>query len=272
MRIIDAVMPAASTVVAGQTAVFNFPIGRTFHGVAIEYGGATLAQLEDIRFKLDGEVIMSLGSGTELDSRNQYDDRAGAGGVLHIDFERRNLMELKNRMMTVIGTGFIHPEKANQRKEASTLQLEIDIAAAAVNPTLAVTAFQSEPSPLGMVRYLREFNYTIPAGTFELSDLPKGGSQSQQIARVWFESSNLTKVECRKNNKTIFERSKALNDVVQADGGRVPQSGLFVYDPSETGLGGQSLELRDAQDLRFILTASAGETIKVRVEYLGAKG
>lgn len=273
MRLIDGLMPAASTVTAGQTSVFNLPIGRTYHGLAIEYGGATLAQLNAVRLKLDGEVIMNLGSASELDARNQFDKRAAASGVLYINLERSELMTIGNRMATVIGTGFVDKKgKGNVSRQPSTLQLEIDIAAAAVSPTLQVTAQQSEPSPVGIVRTLREFNYSAPTGTFEIADLPKSGSQNAQIARVWFASSNTTHVELKKNNRTIFQRSKGLNDVLQADGKRVPQTGLFVYDPSESGLGGQSLDLADAQDLRFVLTLSGAESIKVLVEYLGTKG
>jgi hypothetical protein len=273
MRIIDAQMPAASTVTAGQTSVFNLPIGRTYHGLAIEYGGATLAQLNAFRIKLDGEVIMSLGSGNELDSRNKFDGRAAAGGVIFVNFERENLMTISNRMATAIGTGFKGKQAKGQTpREPSTLQLEIDVDAAAVAPTLTVTAQQSEPSPLGVVRYLREFNYSAPAGTFEVADLPKGGAQNAQLGRVWIVSANTTAVELRKNNRTIFERSKALNDAWQTDGKRVPQTGYFVYDPTENGLGGQSLDLSDANDLRFILTLSGAEAIKVLVEYLGVKG
>jgi len=273
MRLIDGLMPAASTVTAGQTSVFNLPIGRTYHGLAIEYGGATLAQLNAFRLKLDGEVIATLGTGDELDSRNKFDGRAAAAGVIFINLERQGLMTLANRMATVIGTGFQATKgKGKVSRQPSTLQLEIDIDGAAVAPTLTVTALQSEPSPLGVVRYLREFNYSAPIGTFEIADLPKSGSQNAQISRVWIVSANTTRVELKKNNRTIFERSKALNDVLQADGERVPQAGYFVYDPSESGLGGQSLELADAQDLRFILTLSGAESIKVLVEYLGLKG
>jgi len=271
MQLIDALMPAASTVTAGQTSVFNLPIGRTYHGLAIEYGGATLAQLNAFRVKLDGEVIMNLGSATELDKRNQFDGRAAASGVLFINFERAELMNLANRMVTVIGTGATQ-QKGMKSREPSTLQLEIDIDAAAVAPTLTLTALQSEPSPLGIVRRLKEFNYSAPNGTFEIADLPKGGSQNAQIGRVYIVSSNCTDCEIRKNNRTIFERSKALNDVLQADGKRVPQTGYFVIDPTETGLGGQSIELADAQDFRLILTMNGAESIKVLVEYLGVKG
>jgi hypothetical protein len=267
-------MPDATTVAAGQTSVFNLPIGRTYHGLALEYTVATLADMTGIRLKLDGEVIMDLGSGTELDLRNQFDGRAAASGVLYINLERENLMTLANRMATVIGTGYKGNPNSKKplARQPQTLQLEVDLAAGiAGTPTLKLTAIQSEPSPIGVVRRLRRFSYDVPSGRFEIANLPKGGIAHAQINRIWIESSNITKLEVQKNNFTVFERSKALNDVLQADGVRVPQAGLYVYDPSETGLGGQALDLTDAHDFRLIGEFSAAETIDVRVEYLGLK-
>lgn len=260
-------MPSFEGVAPGATATLRLPIGLSYEQLLVTYSGATLAQLKDLRMVANGKTIMRFAGGSRLDTMNKFDGRAAAAGVLTIDFARYGLRTRQAEELTVLGSG-IAPN-AEFPVSLSTLALEIDIDAAAVGPVLSARALQSAPRPLGLVKHVREYTYNAPAaGEYEISDLPKG----PLFNRVFFHSASITKLRVERDNYTVFERTKAENDLVQADGVRVPQAGVFVFDPTETGLGAETLETMGVHDLRFILTMSAAGAVPVTVEALAPLG
>lgn len=260
-------MPSFEGVAAGATATLRLPVGLSYEQLLISYAGATLAQLTDIRLVANGKTMMRFAGGSRLDVLNKFDGRGAAAGVLTLDFTRYGLRTRQAEELTVLGTG-IAPSQ-DFPVSLSTLALEIDIAAAAVGPVLSARAMQSAPRPLGLVKQVREYTYNAPAaGEYEISDIPKG----PLFNRVFFHSANITALRVERDNYTVFERTKAENDLVQADGVRVPQAGVFVFDPTETGLGAESLETLGVHDLRFVLTMSAAGAVPVTVEALAPLG
>lgn len=260
-------MPSFEGVAAGATATLRLPIGLSYEQLLITYSGVTLAQINEIRAVANGKTIMRFASGSRLDLMNQFDGRAAAAGVLTLDFARYGLRTRQAEELTVLGTG-IQPS-AEFPVSLSTLALEVDIDGAAVSPALSARAVQSMPRPLGLIKQIREYSYNAgAAGEFEISDIPKG----PLFNRVFFHSANITALRVERDNYTVFERTKAENDLVQADGVRVPQAGVFVFDPTEGGLGAESLETLGVHDLRFILTMSAAGAVPVTVEAMGPLG
>lgn len=261
MQRITVRMPAPEGVAPGQTGTFRLPIGRTYHTLLLTYAGVTLAQMTEIRLVVNGSVHRRFKSGTIAELFNLFAGHSAAGGILRIDFDRPNMRLKDGEEYTALGTGF-----ANDPQQVTTLALEVDIDPAAVAPVLSLKAVQSEPRPFGRITKTRIFNYAPTAGgDFEIADLPKG----ELIGRIYFEAADISKVKIEADNFVKFERTTAENEKIQTDGYRVPQAGLWVFDPSELGYAGDALETAGVQDLRITVTKAAPGALPVHVEYIG---
>lgn len=270
MKLITVKMPDASGVGAGQTAVFNLPIGRTYHNLALTYSGVTLAQIDAVRLKINGSTACEFGSGTQLDTRNKFDGLEAAAGLLVINFERESLHDAEQRMATVIGTGYKWPEgDARANLEAKQMQLEVDINAAAVGTALSLKAQQSAPQPLGILRRIAKVTKALVSGENAVVDLPRNTNTHRSINRLFMVSANATAIKIEKDSFTLFDRTKTENERYQLNGWRVPQSNYVVVDPSENALGTNIIDVFDAQDFQVKPTLSAGETVTFFIEYLG---
>lgn len=254
-------MPSFEGVAAGQTATLRLPIGFSYHKALIAYSGVTLAQMEEIRVVANGKTIQRHLTGAVLDAMNQFDGMAAASGVLTIDFERFGLRTRAGSELTVIGTGV-----KDDPMPISTLSIEIDIAAAAAAPVLSCKAIQSGPKPSGVIKQVRVFGHDPSAiGEYEIADLPRLGL----INRVIFKSaSTINSLKLERDGHVVFERDKAENEVVQADGVRVVQAGYYAIDFSEEGNGQDALDVSNVHDLRFTLDMAAAGHVDAIVEYL----
>lgn len=273
-------MPSFESVAAGSTGTVRLPIGATFEQLLIAYSGTNfdLTHMSEIRVVGNGKTLMRFptvganSGGVVLDSINQYEGRAAASGVLVIDFNRFGIRTRANEELTGLGTG-MSPNESNYKAmggtgvELSTLYVEIDIAGTAVAPALAAKAIQSPKRPMGIIKKVRHFIYNAAAvGEFEIADLPRG----DLINKLTIHNANVTNLKISTDRNDRFERTQAENELIQTDGGRVPQAGLFVFDPSEIGNGSEALPTRGVQDLRLTLTMGAAGAVPVTVEYLGA--
>ena len=257
-------MPSFEGIAAGSTATLRLPIGRTYEQLLITYGGATLAQLNELRIIANGEVIHRVTEFTRLDSMNKFEGRAAAGGVIVFDFNRYKIRTRAGEEFTGLGTGV-----QDDPNKITTLTCEIDIDGAASSPTLSSKALQSAPRMVGMIKKTRQFTYSAGAsGEFEISDLPKGDT----INKIFIANQGvlgITKVVIERDNFIEFERSVAENASIQTDGVRVPQSDYVVYDPTEAGNGSESLATKGVQDFRIRLTLTAGGQVPLIVETIG---
>lgn len=244
----------------GNTAVLRCPIGLTYEQIIIGYAGVTLAQMNEIRVIGNGKTFMRFTSGTLLDLINRFHGRAAANGNLVIDFTRYGLRTRAGEELTALGTGA--PPK-DGRPELTTLTVEIDIDAAAAAPALVAKAVQSQSRNIGLIRHVKEFGYNPAAvGEFEISDIPRG----PLFNTLHFVSTDVTALRVERDNFTAFERSRAENTLIQADGVRVPQAELFTLDYTENGNSLDLLETADARDLRFVLTMASAGSVPVVVE------
>lgn len=259
-------MPAPNGVAPGQTATFNLPIGRTFHTLLMTYAGVTLAQMTEIRLVANGKVLRRILTGTFQDDINQFCGLAAAAGILRIDLDRPGMRLKDGEEYTSLGTGL-----PGDPQGVSTLNLEVDIAAAAPAPVLSMKAIQSEPRNFGLVSKYRVFTHApTGAGDYEIADLPKG----DLIGKIIIDDSIVTvnSVRVERDGFVVFERTAAENSLVQADGYRVPQAGYFVIDPSENGFAGEAYVTNGAQDFRLIVNVAGAGAMPVTVEYIGGLG
>jgi hypothetical protein len=254
-------MPNANGVAPGQTATFLLPIGRTYHNLLLTYAGVTLAQMTEIRLIANGKVMRRVTGAVRQDTFNQFCGLAAANGILQIPLDRLGMRLKDGEEFTSLGTGI-----AGDPQQVTTLNLEIDISAAAAAPVLSLKAIQSEPRPFGMISKIREFSHNpAAAGDYEISDLPR----ADLIGRIYLNKAGINSVRVERDGFVLFERTAAENSLIQNDGMRVSQANYFIIDPSENGFAGETIPAPGAQDLRLIINVAAAGAMPVIVEYIG---
>ncbi|MCG8392755.1 MAG: major capsid protein P2 [Pseudomonadales bacterium] len=273
MSLIEQRVPSPEGVAAGQTATFKCQIGRQYLELELMYSGVTLAQMTEIRVMANGKAIHTY-SATERDKMNQYMGMAPANGILRIPFIRSKLKTMAAEVETGITTGVPGPDG----RQITAFNVEIDIDPAATAPALEMNATQANPSANGpgTIMHIKRFRRNLSgAGEFEISDIPFGGPTTIALNRAFlFEGSGETidKVKVERNLRSIWERSKALNERLQSDNKLVPQSGMVVIDKTERGYGGDPIQLAGYNDFRYLLTSSGQQNITMLLETMGVLG
>ena len=246
-------------------------MGWTIERMTFQLGGGafTKAMITGIQLKANGKVIWD-SSGSRRDSAMQYRGITASASFLTLDFS-----EIRSKTETGQSLGAIDTTAG-----ILNLKLEVSIAGA-TTPTLQGYAECSRPqidqasSPYrGMIAKVHSSTITIgAAGTFSLAvphlSPQDGGSV---FKRINFFSANMTGLTIKKNGVVIEESIKALNDYQQQEYRKVPQAGLYVYDPIVDDNQSQCLNTRDAQTMEVLGTFSAGETITIEVEVLEPLG
>lgn len=263
---------AGEGIAAGQTATFRMPIGKRFHNLMLTYSGATLAQLTEIRVIANSKVIHRY-SATVRDDMNQFDGLAAASGVLVIPFDRQGLKSRAGEEETAMNTGVAD----KNGYKITSLYVEIDIDAAAVGTALSFQAEQSEALDNGPGTVLHILKYTrdpAGAGDFEISDLTVGKQTSMALNRIWFAPSanDISRLVIERNGYTLFDRTKAMNEVMQTNGVRTPQAGYHCIDTTEHGYGGSPISLLGMSDYRYRLTMTGACALSIWHETLGLLG
>lgn len=257
-------MPSLSNVTAGGTATLNMPTGRTYEKLVLAYSGVTRDQMKDIKLMIDGKPILEYQNATQLAALNSYYDRHDAAGFITLWFVRPEMTALEQRRVTGLGTG---DGQGNGRIQ--TLQLEVEIDPAAVDPKITAHAIQSDPKPLGMMNKVKRFSYSsATAGTFEIDNIPKG----PRLMAVHFIKSadDVSRIEVEQNSRKIVEGEKGLLQYLQEENGRVPQATILSVDWTLEGDIYQSIvtDPNRIQDQRFRLTLDTAGSVDVLVEYL----
>lgn len=280
---VDQRMPAAQSVVAGQTTTFRLPIGRRYHALQLLGAATTFApsDLSEIRVLLNNKVVQRF-SGADRDMMNKFDGRqaaalSAAAFNLILPFDRYGLLTKPGEEETALNTG---SADANTGKVINSFSLEIDVSGAGGvtgTPTLDLYATTSEqlPGGPGTVPYIlkatRDF---ASAAEYDVSDIPRGGVTTQFIDRLFFtpSTSTLENLRVLANSYKVFERTAALNERLQGDGIRIPQAGVYVIDRTEHGYGGDPFDVRGLDDWRVQFTTGAAMTVTQYTHYLGGLG
>lgn len=275
MSLIEQRVPSPEGVSAGNTATFKCQIGRQYLELQLEYTGVTLAQIKEIRVMANGKAIHTY-SGVERDEMNQYMGMASAAddGFLRIPFARSLLKTMAGELETGITTGVAD----KNGRIITAFNVEIDIDAAAAAPSLKMNATQANPSAggPGTIMHIKRFRRNLSgAGEFEISDIPFGGPTTLALNRAFFfegAGQTIDKVKIERNTRSIWERSKALNERLQKDNKKVPRAGLVVVDKTERGYGGDLIDLAGYNDFRYLLTSSGQQSVTMLLETFGVLG
>lgn len=249
----------------------NKLLGTVLEKLTLTLGGTfTRSMITSIQLRANGKVIWET-SGARLDLVNMYNGGSADVTILKLDFMDRKAVTVNARQAGALdlsaGSGI------------TQLRMEVTIAGA-TNPTLVGFADVSPPtadaSEAG-IRYLikrkHQATYVVGgAGEFALPvphiDPAGGGSN---YTRICLYTANCTGIKTVRDGITEHELTKAQNEAAQKDNGKVPQSGLVVFDPVQTGtLLGNTWDTRKGVvgSATFYAQFSAGETITIETEEL----
>lgn len=263
-------------VAANSHATIQLPLGLTFEWVKLVLGGTfTIAQITNIKVKLNGQVVQEYRSGTELELLNSQSDRnyTTTAGYLQFDFRRlgcrANERGTQDRDLTLIRTG-IPNDPAKGLRDVSTFTIEFDIGAA-TSPTIVCYASMIDPAPMGLVRYVRDIDYTPAAtGRYEIFDVPR----QMIIERIGYNiaSGVFTELQNKINGNVVFEGPLAIHNQDQNNGERKAQTDWFFLEPDPYGDGRDWIDARPAADFRQVLTVSTAAVIPTVLMQLGPLG
>ena len=257
-------LPGVESVAAGSRASLKLPIGRTYYQVALKYAGVTLAQMKNFEILVNGIVFQKYRSATEIEKFALYQGMPVLAALLILDFERMGLLSEANRLITALGTGVTNPNGVTP----TIVEIAFDIDAGAAAPVISAEAVTGPPSPLGLLRKIR--NFSVPVGVtgeIEISDLPR----SNLIEMVAFDTSTvtLTDVSVELDGVKIIDGPWTLHEHLADRGLRAPQAGLKVLDFCYAGFGSDVLNAGGSQDFRIKVEATATGSLPVTVYYLG---
>ena len=264
-------LTAPSGIAAGGTAVFKLPQGLRYHDLYLEYGGTLATNYGEIRIKANTEIIHRYDA-TERDMMNETDGLAAADGVLTIPLDGRAMRSREGEEETALNVG--RPAGVEpQPNEIISAELHVDIKAGATGESLKLRATVSNalPGGAGLVRHIvRTTRSAGGAGEFDINDLDYNRPNRAMIRRFFLKTTALDTITIERDNRKIFERSKALNDLVLADGGyRSQQTGWTLIDKSEMGYAGSVIHTAGAQDFLLRLNMTGAASFPILTEYLG---
>lgn len=267
-------MPAANGATNGATATFYLPIGLSYETLFLIFSTITVAQISTLRIIANGKPIREFRTGTELNDLNVIEGRATQTALLAIDLIRFGMRTREGEEYTKLGTGRpvdLRPQLADGRPNpgynpfpVQTLSLEF-LCNGATPTAMSLFALQSEAAPTGIIRKTRGFNYTAAITQPEIADLPKGDI----LNWIAFASVNVTRLAIKRDNVTIFDRTDALNDLIQTDGIRTPSPSWFMMDTTENGNASEGIVTAGVNDLRFLPTLSTIGSLNMVVDMLG---
>jgi hypothetical protein len=246
-------------------------LGSSVERIVLALSGTTFtkAMMTSIQLKANGKIIWDT-TGARRDAAMQYRGITAGAGFLVLDFsEIRAKTELGQNLGALDTTVGIQ-----------SLKLEIQITGATA-PQLSGFAETNRPQidaaqapTRGLITRVHAATITIgAAGTFGVPVPHFAPSEGGTIIkRILFFSANMNALLIKKSGIVIEDSTKAFNDYNQAEYRKVPQAGLFVYDPIVDDNQSQVLSTRDAQTMELLATFSAGETITVEVEVLEPLG
>lgn len=263
-------------VAANSHATIQLPLGLTFEWVKLVLGGTfTIAQITNIKVKFNGQTVQEYRSGTELELLNSQQDRdyTTTAGYLQFDFRRlgsqSNERGTQDRDLTLIRTGIPNNPQSGLR-DISTFTIEFDIGAA-TNPTIVCYASMIDPAAMGLVRYVRDIDYTPSAtGRYEIFDVPR----QMIIERIGYNMTAgvFTELQNKINGNVVFEGPLAIHNQDQNNGRRKAQTDWFFLEPDPYGDGRDWIDARPAADFRQVLTVSNAAVIKTVLQQLGPLG
>lgn len=249
-------MPSLSNVASGQTCTLQLPIGLTYDCVQLVHNAANLAHASNVRVIVDGKDIMTFKDFAEIKLLNDYYGRLEQTGITTIWFTHPEMSDLTNRRAPALGTS-----------DVSTLVIQFDINASWASPSVTAYALQSPPDVSGLITKIKAYNATFGAsGKVDIDNIVKAG----RIKAMHLFKSDITACDVEVNGRLIHESVSALNQAVQKQYGRTPQTGMYTIDFANEGEILAALITDGIFDFRVRPTIGTSGAVRILVEYLDA--
>lgn len=251
-------------------------LGTVLEKLTLTLGGTfTKAMITLIQLKANGKIIWET-TGSRLDASNVYNGQIADATIIKLDFMDRKAVTLNARQIGAIDL--------SSSSGITQLRLEVTITGA-TSPTLVGFADVSPPTSdpaeanirMTLARRHAATYVAAAANTFALPVPhldPAGGGSIYR--RIYFYCSNMTGFKTQRDGIAEHELTKLQNEASQKDNFKVPQTGLVVFDPVQTGtvqgnawdtrgmVGGR----RNVGSAQFYASFSAGETVTIETEEL----
>lgn len=244
-----------SNVAANNTATLSMLnlLGWSIDRLVLQLGGTfTKAQITGLRIKANAKTIFD-DTGSRIDTRMQYRGIAAAATFLSVDFS-------EIRAKTIVGQKLGSLDTTAGIRQ---LTMEVDIGGA-TSPTLVGFADLSEPQIGSNAQALiaKVLNVTQnfgAAGTFPF-EIGWGRKTPTILKRLHFFGSTVTSVEIKKNGISVFENlPDAVNDFIQGEFQRTPQSNVYTVDFIQDGNQSNALPLAPNVPYEvYVTTSGAG--------------
>ncbi|WP_298334126.1 major capsid protein P2 [Asticcacaulis sp.] len=254
-------LPSFSAVQAGATASLNLPVGPTYRQLALLYKkagvNATEAQMATdlirIRLKINGSVRFDISAADYINLIKDQGFTINAG-ELPIFLSRPTAR-----------TPQLEEDGAWGTANVATFTLEVDIVPGAGVVTLDGVAWTTaDRRPLNGIIQTLPFTYqAATSGQVEIPTLPRGNGD---LWALYLFTSNMTAFEMEIDGVKISDAPMSFITNSRKWTGRVPQAGLFVFEPTWLDRGEDRIPLAGAQDFRLKLTMSAAETIRIYMD------
>ncbi|GGI85900.1 major capsid protein P2 [Shewanella gelidii] len=259
-----------SAVVKGNLCTVTLPLGKSYDHLMIEYSGVTLAQLKNIRIKINEDVIQEFKDGNALKEFNAYYKRELTDGILDIHFKQPEMKTLAEQRMFSLGTANGIPQTPEQvalmpAVQAASVTFEIDAGATA--PVIACSAQQSDPAPLGNIVKVKRYPIVLQPGTNEFDHLPKGVDSRIKAVHV-VSAAVVEKIMPVIDESEQNDLSQTLIKKLQRAHNRTPQANFATIDFTMEGDMKQSIPLKAVRDLRFRVECAADTTPSTSAELL----
>lgn len=250
-------LPPFTPVTAGNPTSLNLPVGgNTYERIRIKYTGVTLAQMQNIEVRLNGDPIQEFTDGQNLDDLNDFYGRPATAGYLDIWCIRPELTNIGQRRLTAWGT-----------TNVDTLSIHMDIDAGAAAPVLSADAMIADPRDMDVITKIKQFPVNSGAAAqVEVSELPRG----PRIMAAHFFKSDISSLSVWLDGRAYYEETlKADGEALQVANGRVPITARATHvDFMGDDDIGNALITNNARDMRFKPTYGSAGNCNIMVEYL----
>jgi hypothetical protein len=261
------------SVAAGGTAtlVTNELRGRSIYAIIFVLSGTTMtkALMERMQISIDGKDIINNITGAEIQDINDYDGLSNDSTMLAFYFGDPTARTIRGQRLGMLDLGVYD----------SDLEIQVDVGSGASAPALQCWAIVAPPkmaqglnfdmAEAATLRSLIRTQVQFAGAVSKKSENVHIGTQAgARLRRLFNFHSNLTAMEVRKSGNVKRDGlTVALDELLQADSARVPQSGLYALDFIEDGNQGEAESTTDAKGkpypFQINYTTSGSDTIGV---------
>lgn len=250
MQLVVKPLNSFNGVATDSKASMSLPVGPTYHEIHLNTT-LTAAQIRTVSVVVNGDTIIQV-SGADLVMMEQYKGNHVEPGVFVIPFTNPNA---KNQNGSMFG-GLVTLQGEN-----ITLEVEIGTVAGAI--TLDALAFQSA-AQARRVFVPRIRTHTMQAGATGWNDFTTFPANAATFIRRAYFKGAVNRLKIERDGLTLFDAKDALQRVQQKRVNRVPQTDVFIYDPTMYGFE-QADSLNTGHASEFVFRAELGAAAPIPI-------